>query len=86
MVLDEAGADPAAWLEPAAAFSRLGLAWPAAYARVRAGEALLSAGQDAAAREVLTAASAAATRMEAGPLLDAIRALREQRSPVSRAG
>lgn len=85
-VLGEAPADPATWLSPARAFSRLGLAWPAAYARVRAGEALLAVGQHAEATGVLTAARGAATRMEARPLLDAIQALREQRSPVSRAG
>ena len=84
-LLGAASPDPAAWLAPARTFTRLGLAWPAAYARVRAGEALLATGAEAEARRVLAAARSAARQLGARPLLEAIEALDARRTAVARA-
>jgi DNA-binding CsgD family transcriptional regulator len=67
--------DPAAWLDAAASFDEIGLPWPAAYARLRAAEAYVAAGDRAAAATPLSAARASAAAIEAQPLLDAVDAL-----------
>jgi DNA-binding CsgD family transcriptional regulator len=68
-------ADPAAWLDAAAAFDEIELPWPSAYARLRAAEAHVAAGDRAAAAGPLSAALAAAEAMECGPLREAAEAL-----------
>jgi DNA-binding CsgD family transcriptional regulator len=73
--LGRAAPDPGAWLDAAAAFDEIGLRWPAAYARLRAAEAHVAAGERAAAAAPLVAARAAAEAMESAPLLDAVDAL-----------
>jgi DNA-binding CsgD family transcriptional regulator/tetratricopeptide (TPR) repeat protein len=79
--------DPGSWLTAAAEFDEIGLAWPAAYARLRGGEAYVAAGDRAAAAEPLVAARAAAARMECAPLLEAVDALcRRARIRVQEAG
>ena len=67
--VDGAPADPQAWEEPAGAFEALGLPWPAAYARLRAAEAYVLAGDREAAGIALTAACRAARDMGALPLV-----------------
>jgi ATP/maltotriose-dependent transcriptional regulator MalT len=67
--------DPGAWLAAAAGFDEIALPWPAAYARLRAAEAFVAAGDRAAAAEPLAAVIAAAERMEARPLSEAAGAL-----------
>ncbi len=67
--------DPQAWLAAAAGFDEISLPFPAAYARLRAAEAFVAAGDRAAAAEPLGAAIAAAEAMEAAPLAQAARAL-----------
>ena len=67
--------DPGAWLSAAAGFDEIALPWPAAYARLRAAEAFVAAGERAGAVGPLTAARASAERMEAAPLIDAADAL-----------
>ena len=67
--------DPAAWLDAAEGFDELALPWPAAYARVRAAEAHVAAGDRAKAAAPLTAARAAAEAMQAAPLVEAADAL-----------
>jgi ATP/maltotriose-dependent transcriptional regulator MalT len=62
--------DPAAWEEAAAGFDALGLAWPTAYARLRAAEAHVLAGDRRAAAEALAAACAGARAMGAAPLVE----------------
>ena len=66
---------PGAWLTAAADFDEIALPWPAAYARLRAAEAFVAAGDRTAAAMPLTAACAAAEAMEAVPLRDAAQAL-----------
>jgi DNA-binding CsgD family transcriptional regulator len=61
--------DPDAWHAAAAAFEAISLPWPVAYARLRAAEAHVAAGDRAAAAEPLAAARDAAARMEAAPLV-----------------
>ena len=73
--LGRAAPDPGAWLEAAAAFDEIALSWPATYARLRAAEAHVAAGDRAAAAPPLTAALAAAEAMEAAPLAAAGHAL-----------
>jgi DNA-binding CsgD family transcriptional regulator len=73
--LGRAEPDPGCWLHAAAGFDEIGLPWPAAYARLRAAEAHVAAGNRAAAAEPLIAARAAAATMEAAPLLEAADAL-----------
>jgi DNA-binding NarL/FixJ family response regulator len=73
--LGRAAPEPGSWLDAAAGFDELGLPWPAAYARLRAAEAYVAAGERAAAAEPLIAARAAAESMEAAPLVDAADAL-----------
>lgn len=60
--------DPDAWLAAAATGDELGRAFPAAYARRRAAEAFLAAGDRASAAAELRSAGAAATAMAAAPL------------------
>ena len=67
--------NPGAWLDAAAGFDALALPWPVAYARLRAAEAHVAAGDRVAAAEPLAAARAAAEAMEAAPLVDAADAL-----------
>ncbi|MEP6954366.1 MAG: AAA family ATPase [Solirubrobacteraceae bacterium] len=67
--------EPAAWLAVAATGDRLGRPWPAAYARRWAAEALLAAGDRAAAVAPLQAAHAAAAAMGTRPLLREIEVL-----------
>jgi ATP/maltotriose-dependent transcriptional regulator MalT len=67
--------DPGAWLGAAAGFDEIALPGPAAYARLRAAEAFVAAGDRAGAAEPLSEAIAAATRMEAAPLAEAAHAL-----------
>jgi DNA-binding CsgD family transcriptional regulator/tetratricopeptide (TPR) repeat protein len=69
------GPDPGAWLQAAAGFDELALPWPAAYARVRAAEAHVAAGDRTAAAVPLAAARAAAEAMQAAPLVEAADAL-----------
>ena len=57
------------------ASTRYSYPWPAVYARWRAGEALIAAGERAAAAEPLTVARAAADAMGARPLIGEIDAL-----------
>ena len=71
----ERAPDPGAWLAAAAGFDEIALPFPAAYARLRAAEAFVAAGDRAAAAEPLAAAIAAAEAMEAAPLAEAGRAL-----------
>ena len=71
----ERAPDPAAWLAAAAGFDEIALPWPAAYARLRAAEAFVAAGDRAGASEPLAAVLAAAERMEAAPLAEAAAAL-----------
>jgi predicted ATPase/DNA-binding CsgD family transcriptional regulator len=59
-LLGDAPADPAPWEEAARAFDAIGLPLPAAYARFRAGEAHVTAGDRAAAAVPLRAAAASA--------------------------
>jgi DNA-binding CsgD family transcriptional regulator len=67
--------DPDAWLAAAAGFDEIALPEPAAYARLRAAEAFVSAGDRAAAAEPLKAVLAAAATMEAVVLAGEARAL-----------
>jgi DNA-binding CsgD family transcriptional regulator len=67
--------DPSAWLAAAAGFDEIGVPWPAAYARLRAAEAYVAAGERAAAAEPLIAARAAAVTIEAHPLVASADAL-----------
>jgi DNA-binding CsgD family transcriptional regulator len=71
----ERAPDPQAWLAAADGFDEISRPWPATYARLRAAEAFVAAGDRAAAAAPLTAAIDAATRIEAAPLADAARAL-----------
>jgi ATP/maltotriose-dependent transcriptional regulator MalT len=71
----ERAPDPQIWLAAADGFDEFSLLWPATYARLRAAEAFVAAGDRAAAGAPLLAAIDAATRMEAAPLADAARAL-----------
>jgi DNA-binding CsgD family transcriptional regulator len=67
--------DPRAWLDAAAGFDELALPWPSAYARLRAAEAYVAAGDRSQAVAPLTAARESAVRMEAAPLAAALDAL-----------
>jgi DNA-binding CsgD family transcriptional regulator len=67
--------DPARWLNAAAAFDEIALPWPTAYARLRAAEAYVAAGDKAAAAAPLLGARTAAEQMEATRLVDAADAL-----------
>jgi DNA-binding NarL/FixJ family response regulator len=73
--LGRAAPAPAAWLDAAAAFDEITLPAPAAYAKLRAAEAYVAAGDRAAAAGPLRASRDAAERMEAAPLIDAAEAL-----------
>jgi DNA-binding CsgD family transcriptional regulator/tetratricopeptide (TPR) repeat protein len=65
--------DPAAWVVAVARWSRLGRPLPAAYARYRAGAAVLaSGGPRSIAREHLAEARVAADELGAAPLVDRI--------------
>jgi ATP/maltotriose-dependent transcriptional regulator MalT len=66
----EAEADPAAFAAAAAAFDELRLPWPAAYARVRAAEAYVIAGERDTATATLATACASARAMGAVPLAE----------------
>ena len=67
-LLGDAPADPALWEQAARTFDALGLPVPTTYARYRAAEAHVTAGDRAAATVPLRAAAAAATAMGAGLL------------------
>jgi DNA-binding CsgD family transcriptional regulator/tetratricopeptide (TPR) repeat protein len=67
--------DPSVWLAAAAGFDEIGVPWPAAYARLRAAEAHVAAGERSAAAEPLIAARAAAVTIEAHPLVASADAL-----------
>jgi DNA-binding CsgD family transcriptional regulator len=69
------GDDPDGWLAAARRFDDLGIVFPAAYARFRAGETLLRAGDRAAADAALQEAAAVARRLGAKPLLGLIEQL-----------
>jgi DNA-binding CsgD family transcriptional regulator/tetratricopeptide (TPR) repeat protein len=71
----ERAADPAPWLAAADGFDELTLPWPAAYARLRAAEALVAAGDRAGAAAPLAAVLETAERMQAAPLAEAAGAL-----------
>jgi DNA-binding CsgD family transcriptional regulator len=73
--LGEAPADPAAFEAAAAAFDALRLQWPAAYARTRAAEGHVIAGDREAATAALAAACASARAMGAMPLAEEAEAL-----------
>jgi ATP/maltotriose-dependent transcriptional regulator MalT len=66
---------PAAWLRAAAGYEEIALPWPAAYARLRAAEAQVAAGDRAGAAEPLSSVLAAAAEMECEPLREAAEAL-----------
>ena len=66
-LLGDAPADPSQWMEVARAFDAITLPVPATYARYRAAEAFVTAGDRAAASEPLRAA--AATAQEIGAVL-----------------
>jgi DNA-binding CsgD family transcriptional regulator len=68
--LGEAAADPAGFEAAAAAFDALRLPWPAAYARLRAAEAHVVAGDREAATALLAAACASARAIGAVPLAE----------------
>jgi DNA-binding CsgD family transcriptional regulator len=68
--LGEAPADPAAFESAALAFDALRLPWPAAYARMRAAEGHVLAGDRDAATATLSAACASARAMGAVPLAE----------------
>ena len=82
----EGNADPEQWLAAAAAWDALEEPYPAAYARFRQGEAVLTVtGGRATAADALARAHAAATVLSARPLLDDIEALaRRARLPLAR--
>jgi ATP/maltotriose-dependent transcriptional regulator MalT len=71
----ERAPDPQSWLAAADGFDEFSLLWPATYARLRAAEAFVAAGDRAAAATPLTAVLAAAERMQAAPLAEAASAL-----------
>jgi DNA-binding CsgD family transcriptional regulator/tetratricopeptide (TPR) repeat protein len=73
--LAEAPPDPAAFAGAAEGFDALGLPWPAAYARMRAAEGWVVAGDRDAAGAALTAACTAARAMGAVPLCQEAEAL-----------
>jgi DNA-binding NarL/FixJ family response regulator len=67
---------PERWRAASAAFDALGEPFPAAVARLHEAEtALIAGGERATAADALAAARAAATRLGAVPLLDAVEAL-----------
>jgi DNA-binding CsgD family transcriptional regulator len=68
--LGEAPADPAGFEAAAAAFDALRLPWPAAYARMRAAEGHVLAGDREAAAATLASACASARAMGAVPLAE----------------
>jgi len=70
--------DAAAWAPLAADWDRIGQPFPAAYARLRAAEVAVAGGGQRAARELLDAAAATATRLGARPLLEEVRWLARQ--------
>jgi DNA-binding CsgD family transcriptional regulator len=74
-LLGDAPADPGPWEEVARSFDALSLPVPATYARFRAGEAHVTAGDRAAAAVPLRAAAAAAEEMGALLLADDVAAL-----------
>jgi DNA-binding CsgD family transcriptional regulator len=74
-LLGDAPADPGAWEEVARAFDALSLPIPATYARYRAAEAHVTAGDRAAAAVPLRAAADASARMGTLLLTDDIEAL-----------
>jgi DNA-binding CsgD family transcriptional regulator len=74
-LLGDAPADPDPWEEVARAFDAISLPIPATYARYRAGEAYVTAGDRAAAARPLRAAAASAERMGAALLVGDIAAL-----------
>ena len=83
-LLGEAPADPAAWEQAVRTFDALGLPLPATYARYRAGEAHVTAGDRAAAAIPLRAAAATAADMGAALLSADVEALaRRARIDVS---
>ena len=87
----ERAPDPETWLAAAAGFDEIALPWPAAYARLRAAEAFVAAGDRAGAAAPLAAVLAAAERMEAAPLAEAAGALARRarvriEAPRARAG
>jgi DNA-binding CsgD family transcriptional regulator len=73
--LDEAPPDPAGYEDAAAAFDALCLPWPAAYARLRAAELHVRAGDREAATATLTKACESARAMGATPLIEDTEAL-----------
>ena len=78
--------DPGAWLAAAAGFDEIALPWPAAYARLRAAEAFVAAGDRAAAAEPLAAALRGGRGDGGAPLAEAGRALARARARADRGG
>jgi ATP/maltotriose-dependent transcriptional regulator MalT len=74
-LLGEAPADADAWLAAATEFDSLGLPIPVAYARFRAGEALVTAGDRVAAAAPLRAAAASAAETGAALIAGDVAAL-----------
>jgi hypothetical protein len=74
-LLGDAPADPGPWEDVARAFDAIGLPLPAAYARFRAGEAHVTAGDRAAAAVPLRAAAATAAETGAALIGDDVAAL-----------
>jgi DNA-binding CsgD family transcriptional regulator/tetratricopeptide (TPR) repeat protein len=74
-LLGDAPAEPEPWEELARSFDAIALPIPAAYARYRAGEAYVTAGDRAAAAVPLRAAAASATAVGAVLIADDIAAL-----------
>jgi DNA-binding CsgD family transcriptional regulator/tetratricopeptide (TPR) repeat protein len=69
VALGRGAPDPDSWLAAADGFDELHLPWPAAYARLRAAEAFVAAGDRAAAAAPLAAARTSAEAIEAFPLV-----------------
>jgi DNA-binding CsgD family transcriptional regulator len=67
--------DAAVWLTAATRFDELGIVFPAAYARFRAGEAHLRSGDRSAAEAALEEATRVARSLGAAPLLELIEQL-----------
>jgi DNA-binding CsgD family transcriptional regulator/tetratricopeptide (TPR) repeat protein len=74
-LLGDAPADPEPWEEVARSFDAIALPIPAAYARYRAGEAYVTAGDRAAAAAPLRAAAASAANVGAALIADDVAAL-----------
>ena len=76
--------DAAAWATAAAAWEALGMPYPAAYATMRMGEALLTDGERERAAAELAQAASIATALGASPLAEMVHALQVRAGAVVR--